>query len=103
MDVADVVLVTEIAERSEKLAAHDVGEAENGIERRAQLVTNISEKLRIDPTRLLRRIARTREIAHQRAVLELELDERRYAGVRAAGNREEHTKKRDGDAAHQDG
>ena len=47
VDVAGILLVGRHVVRAENLALHDLGEAEDGIERRAQLVAHLGEKTRL--------------------------------------------------------
>src|SRR5581483_4604138 len=54
VDIRDIVEITRIAERPEELIADDIGEADDGIQGRAQLVAHIGKKMRLDATRLLR-------------------------------------------------
>ena len=44
MDVAGIILVHRHAVRSENLAFHHFGEAEDGVERRAQLMAHLGEE-----------------------------------------------------------
>ncbi len=45
MDVLEIVLVALIADRAETLLHHHFGEAENGLQRRADFVADLGEKV----------------------------------------------------------
>ena len=47
VDVAHVVAIARIADRAEALVHDDFGEAENGVERRADLVADLGEEVRL--------------------------------------------------------
>ena len=47
VDVAGVLGVFGGAERAEHLGCHDLGEADDGVERRAQLVAHVGEEFRL--------------------------------------------------------
>ena len=49
IDIAGIFLIFGMTERSEQSLLHHLGEADHGIERRAQLVTDIGEELRLCP------------------------------------------------------
>ena len=53
VDVVGVFLVGRVVVRTEYLRAHDLGEAENGVERRAQLVAHCGEEARLGEVGLL--------------------------------------------------
>ena len=46
VDVLDVILVTLVADRTETLLQHHFGEAQNGVQGRADLVADLGEKIR---------------------------------------------------------
>src|SRR5690606_26482444 len=54
VDVLGIFPVARAPERSEELTAQDVGEAEDGVQRRPQLMAHDGEKLRLRPIRQLR-------------------------------------------------
>jgi hypothetical protein len=54
--VAGVVLVAFVADRSELLQEHELGKADDGVERRAQFVAGVGEELALGPVGRLRRI-----------------------------------------------
>ena len=47
MNVAGIFLIFGVAERAEQTLLHHLGEADHGIERRAQLMADIGEELRL--------------------------------------------------------
>src|SRR4029077_10552640 len=51
LDMSDVFAISGASQWPQKLKAHDVGEADDGVERRAQLVTHMGQKLRLHPAR----------------------------------------------------
>ena len=76
MDVVEIGLVGLVADRPEHLAAHQVGEAENGVERRAQLVAHRGQELRLRhvgrlgaPPRLVGHGLRLLELGEDRVLL----------------------------------
>src|SRR5690606_28995309 len=58
VDVAQIAAIALIADRSEALVHHQFGKADNGIERRADLVADAGEKARLVRGFALRRAAR---------------------------------------------
>ena len=58
VDVVGIFLVGRHRMRAEHLALHHFGEAENGVERRAQLVTYLREEARLGNVRRLGAVAR---------------------------------------------
>src|SRR5581483_6943320 len=53
VDVAQIIAVTLIADRSEALVHHHLREADDGVERRADLVADLGEKLGLAGDRLV--------------------------------------------------
>ena len=45
VDVLDIVLVTLVADRTETLLQHHFGKAQNGVQRRADLMADLGEKI----------------------------------------------------------
>ncbi len=54
VDVVDVFAIAGAAERPQQFHAHDLGEADDGVERRSQLVTHMGEEFRFGLARPLR-------------------------------------------------
>ena len=49
IDVARIFLIFRVTERAEQRLLHDLGEADDGVQRRAQLVADIGEELGLGP------------------------------------------------------
>ena len=61
VDVLEIVLVTLVADRAETLLHHHFGEAEDGVQRRADFVADLGEKVGLGRARGLGGVARGNE------------------------------------------
>ncbi len=96
MNVAGIFLVGRDGVRPQDLRAHDLGEAENGVQRGAQLVAHGGEKARLGEVgflgpepRLLGDRFRLLELGDQRVLLGAELEHGDDGGVEAVGQPDE--------------
>ena len=84
MDEPRIVAVARFAERAEQLAVENLGEADHGVERRAQLVAHIGEELRLGAACALGLVAGAQELGLLRLALGDVARDRDNAGTRRA-------------------
>ena len=95
-DVARVVAVGRIFDRAEQLGLHHLGEAEDGVERRAQLVAHGGKEARLGvvggfraPARLVGNRFLLLELGNERVLLAAVFEHRQRGEADAAGQEEE--------------
>ena len=96
VDVAGIILVGGHAVRAEDLGLHHLGESEDGVERRAQLVAHLREEARLGDVGRFRAAARLvgdrlrgLELADQRVLLGARLECGELRGVEAVRQQRE--------------